>query len=231
MCTLNARLFNAQNIVLYTFSWDCCNTCPVFWSLVLPQGFFLLVRAFFLATVALGLLWGGLRPGPLCKAALWQSHVNRIVKGAIQITCNRFETHRPSCHWSGWHPRAFSTTCTPPWVTSGPSAFCCGRSSPWVRTAFLRRTYRESQLARFCSLHGTACSLVAKVHNWVRTAVGPLSKALNPTLLQVRDCPLLSLINCKFFWWGHSYVCQWAWRIRSLKPLLFVSLPTQNGCR
>ena len=31
------------------------------------QGFFLLVREFFLATVALGLLWGGLRPGSFAK--------------------------------------------------------------------------------------------------------------------------------------------------------------------
>ena len=35
----------------------------------------------------------------------------------------------------------------------------------------------------------------------ISTAVGPLSKALNPALLRGGgDCPLLSLINCKSLW-------------------------------
>ena len=36
-------------------------------------------------------------------------------------------------------------------------------------------------------------------HDKICTAVGPLSKALNPTLLQ-GVCLLLSLINCKLLW-------------------------------
>ena len=36
-------------------------------------------------------------------------------------------------------------------------------------------------------------------HDKICTAVGPLSKALNPTLLQ-GECLLLSLINCKSLW-------------------------------
>ena len=48
------------------------------------QGFFLLVREFFLATVTLGLLWGVLRPGPFVKLLC-------IVKSAIQIKLNWIE--------------------------------------------------------------------------------------------------------------------------------------------
>ena len=58
---------------------------------------------------------------------------------------------------------------------------------------------------------GAACSVVVKLmdldpqgwwflsHDKICTAVGPLSKALNPTLLQ-SICLLFSLINCKSLW-------------------------------
>ena len=61
---------------------------------------------------------------------------------------------------------------------------------------------------------GAACSVAVKLRDldpqgrWfdprcgqdkIRAAVGPLSKALNPTLLQ-GVCLLLSLINCKSLW-------------------------------
>ena len=53
---------------------------------------------------------------------------------------------------------------------------------------------------------GAACSVAVKLLDldpqgrWFDPpAVGPLSKALNPTLLQ-GECLLLSLINCKSLW-------------------------------
>ena len=63
-------------------------------------------------------------------------------------------------------------------------------------------------------MKAAACSVVVKLldldpqgrwfdpwcgHDKICTAVGPLSKALNPTLLQ-GVCLLLSLINCKLRW-------------------------------
>ena len=65
---------------------------------------------------------------------------------------------------------------------------------------------------------GPACSVVVKLldldlqgHPWcgqdkICTAVGPLSKAVNPTLLQV-VCLLLSIINCKSLWIKASANC------------------------
>ena len=63
-------------------------------------------------------------------------------------------------------------------------------------------------------MYGAACSVAVKLldldphgrwfdswcgHYEIHTAVGPLSKALNSTLLH-GECLLLSLINCKSLW-------------------------------
>ena len=91
---------------------------------------------------------------------------------------------------------------------------------------------------RYLCIHtGATCSIVVKVLHlhpqgrwfdpWcgqdkICTAVGPLSKALNPTLLQ-GVCLLLSLINCKSLWIKasaklHDIVFQ------CIYPIIYVSL-------
>lgn len=54
---------------------------------------------------------------------------------------------RPSCPWSGWHRKAFSTTCTPPWVTCGHLASSFGRFSLSVSGRRIINTEKHTEKA------------------------------------------------------------------------------------
>lgn len=89
---------------------------------------------------------------------------------------------RPSCPWSGWHQRAFSTICTPPWATCGHTAFCFGKFSPWVSlssTQIQKNTKLQTKVTTVEAMHSSCTG----IHVWSKFLTVFLTQLLSVGLI------------------------------------------------